>query len=116
MKYIVENLIIPQDKRAEINNKILYLIDNGIAEENGITATDIASSYTGNGGLSGEKFSNYENYYDYSEAKKNLNKDSFYTVCHYRFCNTMFETGQIRYNYGFNLWSRSFCKFCSPGK
>ena len=43
MKYIVENLIIPQDKRAEINNKILYLIDNGIAEENGITATDIVS-------------------------------------------------------------------------
>ena len=30
MKYIVENLIIPQDKRAEINNKILYLIDNAI--------------------------------------------------------------------------------------
>lgn len=79
MKYIVENLIIPQDKRAEINNKILYLIDNGIAEENGITATDIASSYTGNGGLSGEKFSNYENYYDYSEAKKEFEQGQFFT-------------------------------------
>ena len=79
MKYIVENLIIPQEKRAEINNKILYLIDNGIAEENGITATDIASSYTGDGGLSGEKFEDYGNYHDYSEAKKEFEQGQFFT-------------------------------------
>lgn len=79
MKYIAENLIIPQDKRAEINNKTLYLIDNGITEENGITATDIANSYTGDGGLSGEKFEDYGNYHDYSEAKKEFEQGQFFT-------------------------------------
>lgn len=79
MKYIVENLIIPQDKRAEINSKILYLIDNGITEENGITAVDIASAYTGDGGLSGENFKDYGNYHDYSEAKKEFEQGQFFT-------------------------------------
>lgn len=79
MKYTIENLAIPQEKRAEINNKILYLIDNGITKEHGITAEDIASSYTGDGGLSGEKFENYENYHDYSEAKKEFEQGQFFT-------------------------------------
>ena len=79
MKYTIENITIPQEKRAEINSKILYLIDNGISEENGITAADIANSYTGDGGLSGEKFENYGNYHDYSEAKKEFEQGQFFT-------------------------------------
>lgn len=79
MKYTIENVAIPQEKRAELNNKILYLIDNKLTEENGITATDIAAAYTGNGGLSGEKFEDYGNYHDYSEAKKEFEQGQFFT-------------------------------------
>lgn len=79
MKYGIENVIIPQERRAEINDKILYLIDSGISEQNGITADDIANSYTGNGGLSGEKFEDYGNYHDYSEAKKEFEQGQFFT-------------------------------------
>ena len=41
MKYQFSGQSIPQESRQELNNKILYLIDNDLAESSGITAEDI---------------------------------------------------------------------------
>jgi hypothetical protein len=53
MKYQIKNITIPQEKRAEINKKILYVIDNNI---NQLTAQDVFNCYTGEGGLHGLNF------------------------------------------------------------
>ena len=50
MKYEPSEQVIPQNKRKEFNEKILYLIDSGKADEFGITGTDIYNLYTGDGG------------------------------------------------------------------
>ena len=49
--YNISNTIIPQDKRASINDKILALIFKGNTQ--GITQEDIFNAYTGVGGLHG---------------------------------------------------------------
>ena len=41
MKYNILNQTIPQNSRRELNDKILYLIDNDLAESSGITTEDI---------------------------------------------------------------------------
>ena len=41
MKYKIDPLPVPQDRRQEINEKLLYLIDSGKAEEYGISSKDI---------------------------------------------------------------------------
>ena len=79
MKFEIHNEKIPQEQREEINRKILYLIDNNIAEENGISQEIIANSYSGDGGLSGLKFNDYGNYHDFSEAKKQVENGQFFT-------------------------------------
>lgn len=53
MKYNILNQAIPQNSRRELNDKILYLIDNDLAESSGITKEDIYNAYTGDGGLHG---------------------------------------------------------------
>ena len=45
MKYQFSGQSIPQESRQELNNKILYLIDNDLAESSGITAEDIYNAY-----------------------------------------------------------------------
>lgn len=40
MKYSILNQAIPQNSRRELNDKILYLIDNDLAESSGITKED----------------------------------------------------------------------------
>ena len=55
MKYQIMNQSIPQASRQELNDKILYLIDNDLAESSGITREDIYNAYTGDGGLQGQK-------------------------------------------------------------
>ena len=42
MKYNILNQAIPQNSRRELNDKILYLIDNDLAESSGITKEDIS--------------------------------------------------------------------------
>ena len=79
MKYEVDPLPVPQDRRQEINEKLLYLIDSGRAEEYGINSNDVYNLYTGDGGLHGLKRKDYENYAAYSNAKKEVENGQFFT-------------------------------------
>ncbi len=79
MKYQYLNQTIPQDSRRSLNEKILYLVDQNIADKSGITAEDIYNAYTGDGGLHGLKQSNFDNYHEYSEAKKEIENGQFFT-------------------------------------
>ena len=79
MKYIARDERIPQDRRRELNDKILYLIDAGLAEDAGITREDIFNAYTGDGGLHGLKRSDYDSYSEFSDAKKEIENGQFFT-------------------------------------
>ena len=79
MKYIARDERIPQDRRRELNDKILYLIDAGLAEDSGISREDIYNAYTGDGGLHGLKRSDYDSYSDFSDAKKEIENGQFFT-------------------------------------
>lgn len=79
MKYKISNEIIPQEARKEINNKILYLIDNNLTDKFNITSEDVFNSYTGDGALHGLEFKDYNSFYDYTEAKKEKEQGQFFT-------------------------------------
>ena len=79
MKYIARGERIPQDRRRELNDKILYLIDAGKTEETGVSCEDIYNAYTGDGGLHGLNRSDYDSYSDYSDAKKEIENGQFFT-------------------------------------
>jgi type I restriction-modification system DNA methylase subunit len=78
MKYQHYNIAIPGEKRDDINNKILAIIDDKVKDHN-ITGEDIFNSYTGRGGLHGLDFDNFDNYHEFSEAKKDYEKGQFFT-------------------------------------
>lgn len=77
MKYQIPNETIPKSSRAEINQKILLMIGSGQLQ--GITPDQIFQAYTGNGGLHGLEASNFESYYDFSSAKKEIEQGQFFT-------------------------------------
>lgn len=77
MKYSYYGETIPFDRRKELNEKVLSLIADGIPETYGITHEDIYNAYTGDGGLHGLERDDYDNYHQFSEAKKNLRTASF---------------------------------------
>lgn len=79
MRYNLPTEIIPQAEREEINKKILFIIDNNKCESEGITKQDIYEAYTGDGHLHNLNFSDYDNFYEYSEAKREIEKGQFYT-------------------------------------
>ena len=79
MKYTFYNERIPQEARQELNDKILYLVDQDLAEREGITREDIFNAYTGDGGLHGLKRSDFANYHEYGEAKKEIENGQFFT-------------------------------------
>lgn len=79
MKYIARNEKIPQDRRRELNDKILYLIDAGKTEDADVSCEDIYNAYTGDGGLHGLKRSDYDSYSEYSDAKKEIENGQFFT-------------------------------------
>lgn len=79
MKYIARNEHIPQERRRELNDKILYLIDAGLTEEADISREDIYNAYTGDGGLHGLQRSDYDSYSDFSDAKKEIENGQFFT-------------------------------------
>lgn len=79
MKYNIEPLIIPHDRRKEINDKCLYCIDNNLDV---LTPQNIFSAYTGDGGLHGLNYSDYDNYYEYSKEKKEIENGQFFTPHH----------------------------------
>ena len=67
---------IPQDRRAEVNEKILFAIDSG---KDLIPAESIYNCYTGIGGLHNLKQSDFANYNEYTEAKKEFEMGQFFT-------------------------------------
>ncbi len=67
---------IPQGKRAEVNEKILFAIDSG---KDLIPAESIYNCYTGIGGLHNLKQSDFANYNEYAEAKKEFEMGQFFT-------------------------------------
>ena len=78
-KYKNAGQIIPQASRQGLNDKILYLIDNDLAESSGITPEDIFNAYTGDGGLHGLKYSDYDSYSEYASAKREIENGQFFT-------------------------------------
>ena len=86
MKYAFYGEQIPREQRGELNEKVLYLIDSGTAEANGITQEDMYNAYTGDGGLHGLDRKDFDNYHAYSEAKKEAENGQFFTppkLCEY---------------------------------
>jgi type I restriction-modification system DNA methylase subunit len=77
---------IPQDKRAEVNEKILFAIDTANSE---ITPEAVYNCYTGIGGLHGLRRDDYANYHEYAEAKKELELGQFFTP--HEVCRDMVE-------------------------
>ena len=77
MKYKIKDVNIPQNKRKDINDKILHIIDNNI--NTNISKEDVFNCYTGDGGLHGLKFNEYNNFYDYTQSKKELENGQFFT-------------------------------------
>lgn len=76
-KYAIAGITIPREKRKEINEKVLHIINTGDA--GAISKEDIANAYTGEGGLHGLKYHDYHSYYAYSEAKKEIEQGQFFT-------------------------------------
>ena len=79
VKYRYNNEHIPQESRQELNDKILYLIDQGLADQSGISREDIYNAYTGDGGLHGLRRSDFANYHEFAEAKKEIENGQFFT-------------------------------------
>lgn len=79
MKYTYQNLIVPAAQRKVLNEKILYLIDRECTASYRITPEDIFNAYTGSGGLHELNFGDYNNYHEYSTAKKEVENGQFFT-------------------------------------
>ena len=77
--YNISNEMIPQDKRKEINDKILFLIDNNLCEQYGVTQQDVYDGYTGDGHLHGLNFNDFNNYHEFSEAKRQYENGQFFS-------------------------------------
>uniref|UniRef100_A0AB33JJR8 Helicase ATP-binding domain-containing protein n=1 Tax=Prevotella sp. GTC17262 TaxID=3236797 RepID=A0AB33JJR8_9BACT len=77
---------IPQDKRAEINEKILFCIDKG---KNDIPQESVYNCYTGIGGLHNLHKADFSNYSEYAEAKKEFEMGQFFTP--HEICRDMVE-------------------------
>ena len=67
---------IPQSKRAEYNEKILFAIGKG---DKKLAPETVYNCYTGSGGLHGLKQENFSNYARYAEAKKEVEMGQFFT-------------------------------------
>lgn len=76
MKYQIKNITIPQEKRKEINEKCLYVIENGL---NALTPEIVFNSYTGEGGLHGLSYNDYNSFHAYTKAKQNIEQGQFFT-------------------------------------
>ena len=79
MKYSYHMNTIPTNKRKELNDKVLYLIDSNETEKSGLTPEDLFNAYTGDGGLHELKRKDYANYSDFSQAKKEVENGQFFT-------------------------------------
>ena len=57
----------------------MYLIDNDLAESSGISCEDIYNAYTGDGGLHGLKYSDFDSYSEFASAKREIENGQFFT-------------------------------------
>lgn len=78
MIYKNNNVIVPKDKREEINKKILSIINTNDTEC-GITKQDIYDCYTGNGALHDCNRQDFDSYQKYAEAKQEFENGQFFT-------------------------------------
>src|ERR1700674_1816105 len=77
MKYNTFNITVPFEKREGYNQKITALIQSGDLQ--GITHEEVYNLYTGKGRLHGLDRNSFDNYYQYSEAKKEKEQGQFFT-------------------------------------
>ncbi len=88
MMYENKNIIIPTEKRRELNDKLLAIIDNPEPFKN-ISKEDVFNCYTGEGGLHDLERTDFHSYHDYSKAKKEIEQGQFFTPHH--ICKIMAE-------------------------
>lgn len=79
MKYSYRTSAIPKNRRRELNEKVLYLIDSGELTDGDITPEDLFNAYTGDGGLHGLSRDDFDSYSEYSKAKKEVENGQFFT-------------------------------------
>lgn len=84
--YTITPQKIPQSRRAEINEKILFSIESG---RNEIPAENIYNCYTGLGGLHDLRQADFDNYAEFSQAKKEFEMGQFFTP--HELCRDMVE-------------------------
>ncbi|GMX64427.1 hypothetical protein Elgi_36960 [Paenibacillus elgii] len=77
--YTITNTIIPKNKRQELNDKILYLIDYNLTQKHNITQNDVYNAYSGIGGLHGLNYNDFDSFHAYTEAKKLEENGQFFT-------------------------------------
>ena len=78
---------IPKDRRAEVNEKILFAIDSG---KDLVPKESIYNCYTGIGGLHNLRQADFTSYHEYAEAKKEFEMGQFFTP--HDICRSMVET------------------------
>lgn len=76
MRFKNLNVNIPKEKRIEYNEKILYLISTN---NDTLTNEEIYNYYSEKGGNHNLIFSNYDNYYEFSKKKKEIEEGQFFT-------------------------------------
>jgi hypothetical protein len=86
MNYPIIPQQIPQDRRAEINEKIIFCIDT---RNNQLPKETIYNCYTGIGGLHSLKQEDFPNYNQYAKAKKEIEMGQFFTP--HDICRQMVE-------------------------
>lgn len=91
MKYPLSSEVIPQAKRAEINSKIIRLIQQGQADK--ISADAIFQAYTGVGGLHGLERENFDSFYAFTQAKQAIENGQFFTPAD--LCQQVMESIQV---------------------
>ncbi|MFI2856834.1 N-6 DNA methylase [Paenibacillus sp. JSM ZJ436] len=79
MIHQIRDITIPQNKRKDLNEKIIHVIDNNLTEKYGITSSDVYNTYTGDGGLHGLSFNDYDSFHAFTEAKKEHENGQFFT-------------------------------------
>jgi hypothetical protein len=77
MKYSDYELVVPFEKRKSYNQKITALILSG--DMQGIIPEEVYNLFTGKGNLHGLDLENFDNYYEYSCAKKEIEQGQFFT-------------------------------------
>lgn len=71
--------VVPHEKRKEINDKIVYMIDNNLVSQYRFTPEIIFNFFTGNGGLHGLDFKDFNSFYEFTQAKQEKELGAFFT-------------------------------------